>query len=97
MSAPELAWLRPLVDLALAISLLELLWLLSGAGRRHGLRPQRLPLLANLGSGLLLMLALRLALGGSAAWAIALCLAASGLAHGLDLRLRHPPPPERPT
>ncbi|MFM2118665.1 MAG: hypothetical protein RL722_133 [Pseudomonadota bacterium] len=53
--------------------------------RRHGRGlPARL-LLPHLGAGLALMLALRLALA-QVAWPwIAACVAASGLAHGLDL------------
>ena len=73
--------LRPLllVDLALAITLAELLLLL--ALRRHGLV---LTLLAGLG----LMLSLRLALAEVALPWLALSLLASGLLHALDLRRR---------
>jgi hypothetical protein len=75
-----------LVDLVLAVSLIELLWLLLR-------RPTGLANLApNVLAGLSLTLALRLSLVGSnPAW-IVLCLAAAGLAHLLDLRARrrHP-------
>ncbi|RZL34063.1 MAG: hypothetical protein EOP35_16475 [Rubrivivax sp.] len=73
------------VDLVLAVSLIELLWLLLR-------RPTGLAQLApNLLAGLSLALALRLSLvGAGVAW-IVLCLAAAGLAHVLDLlaRRRH--------
>lgn len=75
---PELSPLL-LVDLALAISGLELLWLL--AQRRHDLA---LTLLA----GLALMLALRLGLAGFSLTWIAMALAGSGLLHAVDLRRR---------
>ncbi len=73
-----------LVDLALLISVAELLWLLvrSPAGL------SRLALLANLGAGLALMLALRLSLAGQGLWPVAACLSCAGLAHVLDLALR---------
>ncbi|MFG6432013.1 hypothetical protein [Roseateles sp. LYH14W] len=78
--------LRHLVDLVLAVSLIELLWLLLR-------RPTGFTNLApNVLAGLSLTLALRLSLVGSNhAW-IVLCLAAAGLAHLLDLRARrrHP-------
>lgn len=74
-----------LVDLVLAVSLIELVWLLLR-------RPTGLANLApNVLAGLSLTLALRLSLVGSnLAW-IVLCLAAAGLAHLLDLlaRRRH--------
>lgn len=75
-----------LVDLVLAVSLIELLWLL--LRRRTGFAN----LAPNLLAGLSLTLALRLSLvGASGAW-IVLCLAAAGIAHLLDLlaRRRHP-------
>jgi hypothetical protein len=75
-----------LVDLVLAISLIELLWLLLR-------RPTGLANLApNVVAGLSLTLALRLSLvGANHAW-IVLCLAFAGLAHLMDLlaRRRHP-------
>lgn len=79
--------LRLLVDVALAISVAELLWSLwrapSGVARRA--------VLANLAAGLGLMLGLRLSLSGPSgptAWAVLLCLSVAGLAHLIDLRLR---------
>ena len=75
---PELTPLL-LVDLALAITVLELLLLL--ALRRHELM---FTLLAGLG----LMLALRLGLAGVSLTWIALALLASGVLHALDLRRR---------
>ncbi|MBI3348553.1 MAG: hypothetical protein HY020_15270 [Burkholderiales bacterium] len=82
----ESALLLHLVDLVLAVSLIELLWLSLR-------RPTGLANLApNLAAGLSLTLALRLSLvGAGAAW-IVLCLAAAGVSHLLDLlaRRRHP-------
>lgn len=82
----EAALLLHLVDLVLAVSLIELLWLLLR-------RPTGLPNLApNLLAGLSLTLALRLSLvGANLAW-IVLCLALAGVSHLLDLlaRRRHP-------
>ncbi|KRA67629.1 MULTISPECIES: hypothetical protein [unclassified Roseateles] len=75
-----------LVDLVLAVSLIELLWLCLR-------RPTGLANLApNLLAGLSLTLALRLSLVGSASALIVLCLTAAGLSHLLDLlaRRRHP-------
>ncbi|WP_422016143.1 hypothetical protein [Roseateles sp.] len=75
-----------LVDLVLAVSLIELLWL--SVWRR-----MRFTKLApNLLAGLSLTLALRLSLvGAQPAW-IVLCLAAAGVSHLLDLlaRRHHP-------
>lgn len=75
---PELSPLL-LIDLALAISGLELLLLLA---RR------RLDLAITLLAGLALMLALRLGLAGFSLTWIALALLASGLLHAWDLRRR---------
>jgi hypothetical protein len=75
---PELTPLL-LVDLALSITLAELLLLLSL--RRHDLV---FTLLAGLG----LMLSLRLALAGAPLPWLALSLMASGLLHAVDLRRR---------
>ena len=82
----QAALLLHLVDLVLAVSLIELLWL--ALRRPTGL--------ANLGpnllAGLSLTLALRLSLvGADPAW-IVVCLAAAGVSHLLDLlaRRRHP-------
>jgi hypothetical protein len=79
--------LRLLVDLALAISVSELLWSLwrSPPGRARG------AVLANLGAGLGLMLGLRLSLSGLSdgmAWAVLACLSLAGTAHLIDVRLR---------
>lgn len=78
----EAALLLHLVDLVLAVSLIELLWLLLR-------RPTGVANLApNLLAGLSLTLALRLSLvGASVAW-IVLCLAAAGAAHLMDLLAR---------
>ncbi|MDP4301384.1 PIN domain-containing protein [Leptothrix discophora] len=79
--------LRLLVDVALLISVAELLWSLwrlPPGGRRAAL-------LANLGAGLALMLGLRLSLsepGPAGHWAILACLALAGLSHLIDVRLR---------
>lgn len=82
----EAELLLHLVDLVLAVSLIELLWLLLR-------RPTGLSNLApNLLAGLSLTLALRLSLvGAGLAW-IVLCLAFAGVSHLLDLlaRRRHP-------
>ena len=75
---PELSPLL-LVDLALAISVLELLLLLA---RR------RVDLAITLLAGLALMLALRMGLAGISSTWMALALLASGLLHALDLRRR---------
>ncbi|CAN5339778.1 hypothetical protein BH11PSE10_BH11PSE10_18520 [soil metagenome] len=72
-----------LVDLVLAVSLLELLWLV--LRRERAALPQLLP---NLLAGLSLSLALRLALGGAGLAWIAPCLLAAGVAHLLDLHAR---------
>lgn len=75
---PELS-LALLVDLALAISALELLILLV---------LRRPSLVLTLFAGLALMVALRLTVAGSPAAYIALALAASGLLHVIDLQRR---------
>ena len=81
----EAALLLHLVDLVLAISLIELLWLFLR-------RPARLAKLApNLLAGLSLILALRLSLVGAGALWIVLCLAGSGVSHLLDMRARRNP------
>lgn len=79
----QAALLLHLVDLVLAVSLIELLWLLLR-------RPAGFANLApNLLAGLSLTLALRLSLvGADLAW-IVLCLAAAGLSHLMDLLARH--------
>jgi len=82
----QAALLLHLVDLVLAVSLIELLWLL--LRRPAGLAN----LVPNLLAGLSLTLALRLSLvGADLAW-IVLCLAAAGVSHLLDLlaRRNHP-------
>ena len=77
----EQALLLHLVDLVLAVSVLEMLWL----WMRTPVIPQLLP---NLLAGLSLTLALRLALGGAGLLWIAPCLAAAGLSHLRDLQAR---------
>jgi hypothetical protein len=77
--------LRVLVDLVLVVSLSELLW---SIWPRRGRRAAWVPGLPNLLSGLSLVLALRLAIDGAAWPWLALCLAAAGVAHGLDLQAR---------
>ncbi len=86
----EQTLLLHLVDLVLAVSLLELLWLLL---RRPALLAQLLP---NLLAGLSLTLALRLGLGGAGLAWVAPCLAAAGAAHLLDLRARRQPAELKP-
>nr|WP_316640870.1 hypothetical protein [uncultured Roseateles sp.] len=81
----EAELLLHLVDLVLAVSLLELAWLML---RRSAPHLARRPLLVNLLAGLALMLGLRLGLSGAALPWVALCLAAAGVAHLLDLRAR---------
>ena len=82
----EAQLLLHLVDLVLAVSLIELLWLSLR-------RPTGLAKLApNLLAGLSLTLALRLSLvGANIAW-IVLCLAFAGMAHLLDLLARRRQP-----
>lgn len=77
------------VNLVLAVSVLELLWL----ALRRGPATQLLP---NLLAGLSLTLALRLALGGAGLLWIAPCLLAAGIAHLLDLQSRKTPSPLHP-
>ena len=78
----QAALLLHLVDLVLAVSLIELLWLL--LRRPTGLAN----LVPNLLAGLSLTLALRLSLvGAGLAW-IVLCLAAAGVSHLMDLLAR---------
>jgi hypothetical protein len=86
----EAELLLRLVDLVLAVSLIELLWLLLR-------RPAAMAgLLANLMAGLSLALALRLGLSGAGLAWVAPCLMAAGLSHGLDLRARRRSPPVFP-
>ena len=81
----EAALLLHLVELVLAVSLIELLWLL-------GRRPTGFANLApNLLAGLSLTLALRLCLGGAGIAWIAACLASAGVWHALDMLARHRP------
>ncbi len=91
----EAELLLHLVNLVLAVSLIELLWL---SVRR---RTRFTKLVPNLLAGLSLTLALRLSLvGANVAW-IVLCLAAAGVSHMLDLLARHRHPdlftPTQPT
>ncbi len=76
-----------LADAALAFTALEAAWL--GWRHRQGKRvPPPSDWALNLLSGALLMLALRVALGGGA-WALwAAALSAAGVAHAADLVLR---------
>jgi hypothetical protein len=78
----EAALLLHLVDLVLAVSLLELAWLLLRRPTAAG------GLLPNLLAGLSLTLALRLGLGGAGLAWVAPCLIAAGLAHLFDLQAR---------
>ena len=76
-----------LVDLVIAFTLLEGV----GLSLRHRLTGQGLPprqLLPNLAAGLCLLIGLRLMLAGVGEWALAACLAGSGVAHLVDLRQR---------
>jgi hypothetical protein len=76
-----------LVDAVLAVTVLEALaLLLLHALRGRGPAPAEWAL--NLLSGLCLMLALRAALAQAASQAQPACLAAAGLAHGLDIARR---------
>lgn len=78
----EAALLLYLVDLVLAVGVIELLWLLLR-------RSTSVAMLApNLLAGLSLTLALRLGLGGAGIAWIAPCLVAAGLSHVLDLLAR---------
>jgi hypothetical protein len=72
------------VDFIIAVMLVEAIVLLLWHRRTgKGIAPR--DLLATLSAGLFLVLALRLALTGAGAWAMALLLAAGGIAHALDL------------
>jgi hypothetical protein len=90
---PSVDWLIALVNVALGVTLVEVLWLMRvlrrAPHRAHG-RPgwATKPLLATLMAGLGLMVALRLAVGGAGWPWVALALAAAGWAHVIDLRAR---------
>ena len=76
-----------LVDLVLLVVLIEVgvliaFWRKTG----RGVRPSSL--LPNLAAGVFLLIALRLALAGYGWMPIAACLAASGVAHAVDLKQR---------
>ena len=76
-----------LVDLAIGITVLETVALLSyhrWTGR--GISPQRL--LPTIGAGLFLMLALRFATGPSSDGVMAAFLGCAGIAHALDVSMR---------
>lgn len=76
-----------LVNLVIAVTLLEGGFLVV----RHRLTGRGLPpwrVMWNLLAGLLLVIALRFALGGADWGTLALCLAGAGIAHILDLRGR---------
>jgi hypothetical protein len=75
-----------LIDIALAALAAEALVLAVLAAARGW--PRYAAWLPTLLSGAGLMLAVRLALGAAPSWAWASCLAAAGLAHAVDLRLR---------
>ena len=78
-----------IVDVALAFATIELVVLLVSRRRlRRG--PSSTSIACNLAAGLLLMIAIRLALV-AAPWPwLAGCLAAAGVAHGVDLASRWP-------
>lgn len=90
MDLPLIAGFEPsellllLVDLVLAVSLIELLCVISLQRRR----PLVASLLPNLLAGMSLALALRLGLSGAGLLWVAPCLLAAGLAHLLDLKAR---------
>jgi hypothetical protein len=76
-----------IVDAALAITALEVIVLLVHR-RRTGRGIAAPAVLANVGAGLFLMLAVRVALT-DAAWPwLAACLVAAGAAHAVDLSMR---------
>ena len=87
---PSPAWLDALVssghiaDIAIACLIAECLWLLN----RPGAVGRRAFYVFNAGSGICLMLALRVALTNAAPLAIAACLSASFILHLLELRSR---------
>ena len=78
---------QTLVDVAIAITVLEaiVLWIL---GRRSGGGIATRALLANVGAGLFLMLAVRAALVGAAWPWLAALFAAAGASHVADLVTR---------
>ena len=78
---------QTLVDIAIAITVVEaiVLWIL---GRRSGRGTATRALLANVGAGLFLMLAVRAALVGAAWPWLAGLFAAAGASHVADLALR---------
>lgn len=76
--------LPSLIDAVIGLSLAEAA-LLAWWYHRHGRGVPPRDYALNLASGLCLMLALRLALGGSAPPAIMASVAAAGLLHALDL------------
>ena len=79
---------QTLVDVALVITLVEVivLWILSR--RRSGRGIAIRALIANVGAGLFLMLAVRAALVGAAWPWLAGLFAAAGVSHAVDLALR---------
>jgi hypothetical protein len=80
--------LGAIVDAVIAFSVVEGLWLAARhRATGHGVAPRDYAL--NLVSGLCLMLALRAGIGGVGSGVTVLgWLAAAGVAHGTDLRLR---------
>jgi hypothetical protein len=78
-----------LIDIVIAVTLLELLWL-GWLHRRGGAGPAPGDFVPSLSAGLFLMFALRAAMS-SAGWGwVAAGLTLSGLAHAVDLRRRWP-------
>ena len=75
------------IDAIMALIVLEAAGLLL-LRRRTGRGVEPGALLPNLFAGALLLLAMRLALGGAALGAVGLCLFGAGLAHVFDLRRR---------
>ncbi len=77
---------RLIVDVALAVTVVELV-VLFVLRRKQGLG-EAVAVLANVGAGLFLMLALRAALDGADWPWLAACLAAAGTAHVADMTMR---------
>lgn len=86
-----------IVDIMLALVALEVVVLLL-VRRRHGAVAPLTPLLANVGAGVALMVALRFALTDSTWLSISVCLLAALVFHGADVALRwqHPAGSDRP-
>ncbi len=82
--APEALRLFDAVLLAMALEIVAL-WLLRYL---RGIGPGLAPLIANIGAGLFIVLAARLALSGAGLPAIGMCLLAALVSHLTDLRKR---------